>query len=176
MRWIRCLGLVLILFSTSCDFAGPPWQPLDPPQPAPDFTLEKLDRGTLQLSQLRGRVVIIEFWATWCAPCRFTMPSLDVIYRRYRDQGVEVLLINVGENSERIKKYVEDRFEATILMDRHRKATRLYGVTGFPTLLIIDAQGQVLYAKSGYRGGLEKQLSQILDGLLAEEQSSIDER
>jgi peroxiredoxin len=170
MSMPRSGWLVVLLLLTSCGsnrLAGD-WQPLNPPIPAPEFTLQKLDGGSVTLSELRGRVILMEFWATWCGPCRHSTPSLDVIYRRFHDRGVEVLLVNAGEAPEAVRHWAERRFTATILLDPDHSVARLYGVSGIPRLVIIDQEGRILYDKSGYRGGLEQNLTILLNELLGD--------
>jgi peroxiredoxin len=149
-----------------------PWQPLDPPVPAPEFSLPGLTGQTVRLSDYRGRIVVMEFWATWCGVCRQTMPSLELLYRRYRDRGVEVLLVDMGEEPKRVKRWAGSRFESTIVLDERNRAARAYGVSGIPALFVIDAMGLIRYTKTGYGGGLERDLTGILDGLLAEPPAS----
>ena len=134
---------------------------------APDFALPQLDGQTVSLSGLRGRVVLIEFWATWCGPCRFSLPSLDVIFKRYRDRGVTVLLVNQGEEAGKVLAWAGRRFTAPILLDRDGQVGTRYGVQGIPRLFIVDAEGRVAYEHQGYGGGLERNLTLILDERLA---------
>ena len=145
---------------------GSDWQPIEPRVIAPDFTLPQLDGPSVNLAALRGRIVIMEFWATWCGPCRFSLPSLDVIAKRYRPLGVTVLLINEGEDEARVRAWTRHRFTTPILLDRGQEAGTLYGVRGIPHLLVIDQTGRVAYVHEGYGGGLERSLSLILDQLL----------
>src|SRR3989338_2643647 len=151
------IGLI-VLAATGCGSPPPEWPRLDPPIAAPDFTLSQLDSGTVSLSDLRGQVVIMEFWATWCSPCRFSTPSLDVIYRKFRDRGVTVLLMNQDETAETVRTWVDGRFQAPILLDQDRRVAGRYGVGGIPRLFIVDQAGKILYARSGYGGGLERDL------------------
>jgi len=144
------------------------WQRLDLPLPAPDFTLAQLEGPRVQLSGLRGQVVIMEFWATWCGPCQFSLPSLEVIYKRYRDRGVEVLLLNEGESAETARKWAGRRFTAPILLDQDQRVGALYQVRGIPRLFIVDQQGNLVYVHEGYGGGLERNLKLILEELLAQ--------
>jgi len=117
---------------------------------------------------LRGQIVIMEFWATWCQPCRFSTPSLDVIYRKFKDQGVEVLLINEGEDPETVREWVSGRFEAPILLDRDGAVGHRYQLPGVPTLFLLDREGRILYLRGGYAGGLERNLKAILQQLLSD--------
>jgi len=115
----------------------------------------------------------MEFWATWCGPCRFSTPSLDVIYRKFRDRGVMVWLINEGEASERIHRWVNGRFQAPILLDQDTRVGYRYGVQGIPQLFVVDQAGQIAYVRSGYGGGLERDLSAILNDLLTAKQGAV---
>lgn len=169
MRWQRIAGIVLL---TICGCAPKTvtddWHRVDPPISAPDFTLSQLDAGAVSLSDLRGKVVIMEFWATWCGPCRFSMPSLDVVYKRFRDRGVTVVLVNEGEPAPRVRQWAGTRFTAPILLDEDTQVGRLYHISSIPRLFIVNQDGQLVYEHSGYGGGLERNLTLILDELLAE--------
>ena len=144
------------------------WSRLEPPVQATDFTLPRLDGGSVSLSDYQGRIVIMEFWATWCPPCRFSTPSLDMVYRNFRDQGVVVLLINQGEDPDTVRDWIAGRFEATVLLDRDGAVGARYGASGLPQLILVDQSGQILYVRSGYGGGLEHNLKLILGELLAQ--------
>jgi thiol-disulfide isomerase/thioredoxin len=129
--------------------------------------LPQLDGKAATLSDYVGRVVIIEFWATWCGPCRFSLPSLEVVYKRYRDRGVTVLLINEGETAEKARAWAARRFTAPILLDEGEYVGRRYGVEGIPRLFVVDQTGRLVYVHDGYGGGLERNLTSILEQLLA---------
>ena len=144
------------------------WKHVEPPLAAPDFTLPQLDSGPVTLSQLHGRVVIMEFWATWCGPCRFSLPSLEVIAKQFRQREVTVLLIDAGESADVIRTWAEHRFRASsILLDQDDRVGRLYRVEGIPRLFIVDQAGRIVYAHAGYGGGLERNLTLILNELLS---------
>ena len=130
--------------------------------------VEALDGAPIRLSDLKGRVVVMEFWATWCGPCRASLPSLEAIAKRYRRRGVTVLLINEQERASDVRAWTRRRFSASrILLDEDGVVARQYHVEGIPRLFLVDPNGQVLYEHAGYGGGLERYLSVILDGLLA---------
>ena len=160
----------ILLLSTGCEPKGitSDWKRIEPSVAAPEFTLPQLDGKPLSLSDLRGRVVVMEFWATWCGPCRFSLPSLEAIYRRYRDRGVTVLLINQGESAEQARRWAKRRFTAPILLGQDGRVGQRYGAHGIPKLLIVDQAGRLVYEHEGYGGGLESNLSRILDELLAQ--------
>ena len=155
--------------ATGCEPQGitSDWRRIDPPVAAPDFTLPQLDGAPVRLADLKGRVVIMEFWATWCGPCRYTAPSLEVIYRRYRDRGVTVLLINEEESAAAVRRWAGRRFTAPILLDEDGQVGAQYEVSAIPRLLIVDQAGRIVYDHQGYGGGLEQHLKRIVDELLA---------
>jgi len=146
---------------------GADWKRLEPGIEAADFALPTLDGQTVTLAGLRGRVIIMEFWATWCGPCRFSLPSLEVIAKRYADRGVAVLLINEGEPADVVRAWSGKRFPTcAILLDASQAIGTLYDVQGIPQLFVVDPEGRLIYTHDGYGGGLERTLSLILDGML----------
>jgi peroxiredoxin len=166
-HWGGAFALVLSL-SSGCEPEGisRDWKRIEPAVAAPDFTLPQLDGPSLKLSDLRGRIVIMEFWATWCGPCRHSLPSLEVISKKFRDRGVNVLLINEDETPEQIRNWSQKRFTAPILLDKNGQVGRLYGVRGIPRLFIVDQAGRLAYRHEGYGGGLERNLVLILEQLI----------
>lgn len=168
------LGLVLLFGLLGC---GEPkevtrdWHRIEPQVAAADFTLPQLAGDPISLSDYRGRVVIMEFWATWCGPCRFSLPSLEVIYKKYRDRGVTVLLVNEGETADEIQRWAGKRFTAPILLDARSNVAESYRVQGIPRLFIIGQDGSVLYEHEGYGGALERNLSLILEQLVPQRAS-----
>ncbi|MBI5060181.1 redoxin domain-containing protein [candidate division KSB1 bacterium] len=127
---------------------------------APDFTVNGLDGKDVKLSSLRGKVVILDFWATWCGPCRKTMPLLDKFYSESRPAGVEVFGVNVWERGGTggVKPFVEERgIHFPILLGTDEIA-RNYGVQGIPTLVVIDKNGKIAYRHVGYDPSLGESL------------------
>ena len=167
MRRRLLIGLVLLaVCGCAPDTITSDWQRVEPPVAAADFALRRIDGGTVSLTDYRGRVVILEFWATWCGPCRFSLPSLEVIYNKYRSRGVAVLLVNCGEPADRVRAWAERRFTAPILLDEGAAVAERYGVASLPRLFIINQAGQMIYRHAGYGGGLEHNLTRMLEDLL----------
>jgi peroxiredoxin len=109
---------------------------------APDFELETLSGRTIALSELRGQVVLINFWATWCPPCRAEMPAIQQVYEQYRDQGFEVLAVNLQEQDAQMSAFVEERgLTFPILPDRDGSVSLVYRVTSIPTTFFVDRSG-----------------------------------
>ena len=119
---------------------------------APDFTLADLDGGTVRMDDLRGKVVLLNFWATWCPPCKAEMPDLDALYRTYGEsQGLVVLGVNLQEDAETVAPFVRERdLSFPILLDAEGRVTSdLYHVRPLPTSFIIDRQGYIRDAWNG---------------------------
>lgn len=115
---------------------------------APSFSLPSVGSGQMvKLSDLKGKIVLVNFWATWCAPCLSEMPAFQEIYERYRDQGLEVVAISVDEpeNLSKIKKVVADfGLSFSVLHDTDSEVFYEYGVLGVPETFFIDKQGKLL--------------------------------
>jgi peroxiredoxin len=110
----------------------------------PDFELETLDGRTIVLSELRGQVVLINFWATWCPPCRAEMPAMQRVYEQYRDQGFEVLAVNLQEHDVPMSAFVEERgLTFPVLPDRDGSVSNVYRVTSIPTTFFVDRSGVI---------------------------------
>jgi thiol-disulfide isomerase/thioredoxin len=113
-------------------------------KPAIDFTLKDLKGNTHTLKSLRGKTVLLDFWATWCGPCRITMPQVAKIHTAYKKRGVEVMSINVGENAKKAGDYMtKNGYAFTTLLDEDRAVSSKYKINGIPTLVVIDAGGNV---------------------------------
>ncbi len=111
---------------------------------APDFRLARLDGGELRLSDLRGQVVIVNFWASWCAPCRSEMPEFVRLYSALHGQGLEILAVDLQEAPGPVQGFVDEfgmRFPT--LFDRTGEVARTYRVTGLPVTVIIDREGVI---------------------------------
>jgi len=113
-------------------------------KPAIDFTLKDLEGRSHSLKNLRGKTVLLDFWATWCGPCRITMPQVAKIHAEYGGRGVEVMSINVGESAAKAGAYMKRYgYEFISLLDPDREVSFQYRVNGIPTLVVIDAKGTV---------------------------------
>jgi len=111
---------------------------------APDFTAETASGETIRLRDLRGRPVVLNFWATWCAPCRVEMPALQSASQRYEESGLTILAINAMEPVDRVNEFMDElglTFPA--VLDPEGEILDLYEVRVFPTTIVIDAEGRV---------------------------------
>lgn len=120
-----------------------------PPAPqvgfaAPDFTLETCHGKTINLADLRGQVVLVVFWATWCPHCRAEMPAIQQVYEGYRDQGFTVLAVDVGEREAQVAAFAGDRgLTFPILMDRDEQVASRYHVRAMPAIYFVDRAGVI---------------------------------
>ncbi|MDR1903798.1 MAG: TlpA family protein disulfide reductase [Treponema sp.] len=120
--------------------------------PITDFTLPLLDGKNVKLSSFKGKVVFLNFWATWCPPCRNEMPSMEVLYQRYRNKGLEFLAVDVMEGKEEVSSFMKDfSLSFPAALDSSGNVSGLYGIRGIPTTFIIDRQGMIIVASIGGR-------------------------
>jgi len=142
---------------------------IDPGQAAPEFTLKSLKDRNLSLKEFRGQVVMVNFWATWCGPCRQEMPALNALYEKYRSAGFVLLGINVDSEKANAARMVT-KLKATypILFDTEKQASELYHVSTMPTTVLIDRDGKVRYIQKGYVAGIENKYQTQIRKLLKE--------
>jgi len=126
--------------------------------PAPEFTLTDHNGTAVSLSDLRGQVVMINFWASWCGPCREEMPLLQQIHERYESLGFTLLGINVEQNSATAEAWLRERpVSFPILYDPENGVSKLYDVVAMPSTVLVDRQGNVRYLHHGYQPGYENE-------------------
>jgi thiol-disulfide isomerase/thioredoxin len=123
---------------------------------APDFTLEDLSGKRFSLSRMRGRTVLLDFWASWCGPCRAEMPVLERLHRQFAERGLSVVGVNVNEPRETAARFIEQQgYTFTVLLDRRFEASMLYDARALPTLVLVDAEGNVKAYGHGTRSEAE---------------------
>ncbi len=132
-------------------------------QAAPDFALKSSSGENLRLSEYRGDVVMINFWATWCGPCRQEMPLLDELYTRYERVGFNLLGVNIDDDSRRAMQMIEELgVNFPVLFDAQKEVSKLYDVEAMPVTVLVDREGNVRYVHHGYKPGYEdKYLDQV---------------
>jgi peroxiredoxin len=136
---------------------------------APDFTLTSPDGKSVGLAQYKGDVLMLNFWASWCAPCRQEMPLLEQMYRRFAPLGFTLLGVSVDEDPADARKLLgEVSVSFPIALDTQGSVSRLYSVSGMPSSVFIDRQGNLRYLHEGYRPGDEQRYEQQLRALLRE--------
>jgi len=143
---------------------------LETPEPAPDFTLKDMDEQAHSLSAYRGKVVMLNFWATWCPPCRREIPSMESIYQDVGKSGFVVLAVNEFETPDHVFAYTGQLSvfpTFPILFDHDSKVSQAYGVKGLPTTVLIDKQGRIAYRAVGGRDFDHPEVREIVRALLA---------
>jgi len=143
---------------------------LEEGQPAPDFTLPDIQEGkpAITLAELRGKTVYVDFWASWCAPCLRSMPLINELYAQYKDQGFEVIAINVDDPIEDGREFLLDTpLDYLIAADTKNEVLEQYGVRGMPTSFLIDSEGIVRMVHMGFRDKDIELIEAAVTGLLA---------
>jgi peroxiredoxin len=138
-------------------------------QPAPDFALKSSSGQNMRLSEYRGDVVMINFWATWCGPCRQEMPLLDELYSRYERVGFNLLGVNIDDDSNRAMEMINELgVSFPVLFDATKEVSRLYQVDAMPVTVIVDREGNVRHVHQGYKPGYEQKYLDQVRALLRE--------
>ncbi|MBL4826489.1 MAG: TlpA family protein disulfide reductase [Spongiibacteraceae bacterium] len=124
--------------------------------PAPDFTLKSNSGKNMRLNEQRGNVVLINFWASWCGPCRQEMPLLEKIQKKYSKLGFTILGVNVDNDSSKADSILKDiPVSFPVLYDPEGTVSKLYNVSAMPTTIIVDRNGNMRYLHLGYKPGYE---------------------
>ena len=147
--------------------AGTASSAIAPATVAPDFTLHAMGGPNLRLKEQRGRVVMVNFWATWCAPCRQEMPHLNRLYEKYRGAGFVLLGVNVDDDTSKAAE-VAAKLGVTfpVLLDTEKSVSKLYDLSTMPSTVIIDRDGKVRYVHRGYLAGYEENYEKQIRELL----------
>ncbi|HSW38437.1 MAG TPA: TlpA disulfide reductase family protein, partial [Acidobacteriota bacterium] len=132
---------------------------------APNFSLPDMNGREISLDQFRGKVVMLDFWASWCGPCRMTMPVIERLEREYADIMV-TLAVNLNEPWETVHAYVKrNDIHSQVLLDELGRIGQRYGVHGIPVNFIIDREGIVRHIQEGFDPGMESRLRREIDKL-----------
>jgi len=177
-RGVSCLFLLLFLFmntsilSNHAEADGHFMDALGIIEPrervqAPDFTLKDLNGSKVRLRDYRGKIVFLNFWATWCPPCREEMPSMDKVYNEFRNKDFVMLAINLQENAGRVKAFKERfRLNFPILLDSDGEVGLDYAVRSIPTSYLVDREGYLIGRALGARNWASEEAFKLFDHLL----------
>lgn len=160
-RIIKTLAFIALCGSVSIATAGS--------SAAPEFSLPAKSGETVSLSKLKGQVVMLNFWASWCGPCRTEMPLLDQIHKKYSAVGFTLLGVNVDTDSTDAQKFLSQvPVSFPILFDKENKVSKLYDVNAMPTTVFIDRKGNVRTLHRGYKPGDESEYLNQIRALIRE--------
>ena len=173
-KFVSVLSCFLLIFSAQAAERQQPklgyWlTAISKPMPAPDFTLGDMDAKKFSIKDYRGKVILLNFWATWCPPCRREMPSMERLHKKFKGKDFIVLAVNQMEEVDHVFAYtgeleVDPTF--TILFDKDSNVSRAYGVLGLPTTYLIDKKGNIRFRAIGGREfdhpEVEKQILQLM--------------
>jgi thiol-disulfide isomerase/thioredoxin len=160
--------IVPIVFTFGTLFALPPIT-ASTAKPAPDMAVRRADGAAVRLADYKGKVVLIDFWASWCPPCKTSFPALDAIYREYQEQGLAVLAVNVDEKRRDAQVFLDVHpHRMTVLFDPKGASPTAFGVKGMPTSFLIDRTGNIRFTHMGYSGNIDGSYRQEIRQLLSE--------
>jgi len=158
------LGVIIIgmLVLSSCGLEAAP----EIGHPAPDFTLNDLDGNEVSLSDFRGKVVFLNFWAIGCPPCRFEMPEMEELYQEYKNKDVVIIGVDLGEYRSSVKSFIEENgYSWIFVIDTYGQVARDYLITGIPSSFFIDEDGIIRALQIGMmsRANMEVKLAEAMD-------------
>ncbi len=158
----RCAAAALILaaaVATAADAGGP----------APAFSLTTPSGEAGSLSQYKGQVVLVNFWATWCGPCKQEMPLLDAMYQKYKPAGFTLIGVNVDKDAPPVKELLARKpVSFPVLLDPTNDVSKAYHIADMPSSVLIDRKGQIRYVHRGYRAGDENEYQDRIRQLIRE--------
>lgn len=173
VRFLSAAALVLAVSTASATASSDAMkalaiQEMRQPTPAPDITLALLDGRQLAMKELRGKAVLVNFWATWCVPCQWEMPLMETLYRSYRGRGFVVLAISLDQGDpERVKTFVrEKKLTYPVALDPQLAAAQKFGVRGVPATLLIGPDGYIKGVTYGPKEWDGKDARELIASLL----------
>lgn len=168
----RTAGFAVLAALTVPFIFLPAARAVEPGDRAPDFALKDLRGGTVKLSSLRGKVVVLDFWASWCTPCKKELPALDALAQRWAKEGrkdIVVVAVNIDNdrsNAEKFLRAAKISASIRVLLDPGGSVAARYDLPTMPTSFVIDRKGIVRHVHAGYRAGDERRLAQEAESLL----------
>lgn len=134
---------------------------------ADDFTLTSLAGSSETLSSYKGKVVFLNFWATWCPPCRGEMPSIQKLHEKMQGKDFVILAVSVGERKQAVESFINNnKYTFSVLLDPENEVSEVYRVAGIPTTLLIDKSGKVVFRETGGRDWSSADIIGKIDQLL----------
>jgi peroxiredoxin len=145
---------------------------------APDFTLPDVEGRPVRLRELRGKLVFLNFWATWCPPCRLEMPSMERLYQTFKETEFAMLAVSIDRQGvEAVKPFVEElQLTFPALLDQKSEVARQYGLRGLPSTYLIDPEGRLIGAAVGGRDWHSTEAKALIAGLLRQAPTATSDR
>ena len=165
--WKNIIAYIILAFSlgvlSSCIYR--PEAVVNIGQPAPHFILPDLDGREISLEKFKGKIVLLDFWATWCAPCRMTMPVVEKLSKEYPDDMI-LLAVNMLEPKDAVEKYAfEYALSSQVLLDKEGTVSSTYGAYAIPMQFLIDRFGIVRHIQTGYGPNMASQMRAQIESL-----------
>ena len=165
MRRLAAAALAAVALAAAAETQLRPWEGRE----APALVRNDLDGKSVSLEQYRGRVVLVNFWATWCDPCREEMPSIERLRAKMAGRPFEVLTVNYGEAPERVAEFLKrQRLSLPVLLDTDKKAADEWKAGGLPMTFLVDAKGHIRYSAFGECDWSAGEPLRIVEALVAE--------
>jgi len=163
-RFFKRCAMAALVISTTVFAAGG-----DSSGPAPAFTLNGVTGSPASLSQYKGQVVMVNFWATWCGPCQQEMPLLEQMYKKYKPAGFTLIGVNVDKDAPPVKELLARKpVSFPVLLDPQSQVSKAYHVDEMPSSVIIDRKGDIRYIHRGYKPGDENEYQDRIRQLIRE--------
>lgn len=162
---ILCLCISWVFLLPHCTKEGK----LPSAASAPDFTLKTLDNREITLSELKGKAILLDFWATWCGPCRESIPHLIQLYKTYQEKGLEVIGMNMDRGDiDTVRHFVKSVDIPYPILITTEDVVRDYGVIGLPTTIFIDKTGKIREKIPGFNSSIARQMAAKAEELVSE--------
>lgn len=146
--WLQ--GIKLVFLALSAVAANQAMAAFSESDPLPDLSNFGLEG---EIPELEGKVVLLDFWASWCAPCKASFPAMDEIYQEYKDRGFEILAVSVDSSEQAYRKFVEkSTVSFPLVWDKQKKLVSTAAIEAMPTSFMIDKQGNIRSVHNGYQG------------------------
>jgi peroxiredoxin len=169
MRIQALFGLAVAVILTTAPGVSSAATAIKVGDPAVDFSLNSRGGDPVTMSGLKGQVVLINFWASWCGPCRQEFPLLDTIYKKYKKLGFTIIGLNVEPDAKDAEAFLKQNpVSFPIVYDPKDEMSKRYGITGMPSVALVDRKGVVRWMHKSYVAGDENEYMDQVRGLLAE--------